>query len=64
MWSNVSCLLATSASVASTFYYLLSHATEGHVIARGKTGIAFFDYEKGATASIPETFLARMGHNH
>lgn len=46
------------------FYYLLSHAIKGHVIARGKTGIAFFDYEKGSTANVPETFLERMGHNH
>jgi len=42
------------------FYYLLSNAVKGHLVARGKTGIAFFDYKQTSTVSVPEGFLKRI----
>ena len=33
----------------------------GREIARGKTGVVFFDYEKRTPANVPENFLIRAG---
>lgn len=41
------------------FYYLLENQDQ-KVIARGKTGIAFFDYSLSTTCSIPTAFLEKV----
>ena len=43
---------------ACDLVYLLSHQPSGKEIARAKTRIAFFDYRKNVTTSIPEKFLS------
>ena len=42
------------------FYYLINHAGSSQVIARGKTGIAFYDYEQKSTVSVPAGFLEKV----
>ena len=43
------------------FYYKLERKTDGQLIARGKTGIAFFDYTLRKTVSVPKPLLDKMG---
>jgi acyl-CoA thioester hydrolase len=38
------------------FMYRVTHLEKGHEIARVKTGMAFFDYEKNRIARMPEPF--------
>ncbi len=42
------------------FYYLLSHAGKEQHIAKGKTGIAFYDYTQGSTVAVPAGFLEKV----
>ena len=42
------------------FYYLLSQAKTEQVVAKGKTGIAFYDYGLGSTVSVPAGFLEKV----
>lgn len=38
------------------FVYRLTEKTDGREVARAKTGIVFFDYQKRAVQSVPESF--------
>jgi acyl-CoA thioesterase FadM len=42
------------------FYYILENATDQKLIARGKTGIAFYDYALKTTVSIPSALLQQV----
>ena len=42
------------------FYYLLENTAKDTLIARGKTGIAFYDYALKSTVSIPTTLLEKV----
>lgn len=42
------------------FYYRLTNNETGKEIARAKTGIAFFDYEKKKTISVPQQFKSKF----
>jgi acyl-CoA thioesterase FadM len=41
-------------------YYLLTNKASGKEVARGKTGIVCFDYDKRKVASIPETLRSKL----
>jgi YbgC/YbaW family acyl-CoA thioester hydrolase len=41
-------------------YYQLNNKATGKEVARGKTGIVCFDYEKKKVASVPESLLAKL----
>lgn len=41
-------------------YYLLENAITGKEVARGKTGIVCFDYEKRKIAAIPDILLHKL----
>jgi YbgC/YbaW family acyl-CoA thioester hydrolase len=41
-------------------FYLLENAETGKEVARGKTGIVCFDYEKRKIAAIPEILLHKL----
>jgi YbgC/YbaW family acyl-CoA thioester hydrolase len=41
-------------------YYLLENAETGKEVARGKTGIVCFDYEKRKIAAIPDILLHKL----
>ena len=41
-------------------YYLLENAATGKEVARGKTGIVCFDYEKRKIAAIPDILLHKL----
>lgn len=41
-------------------FYLLENTQTGKEVARGKTGIVCFDYEKRKIAAIPEILLHRL----
>lgn len=43
------------------FYCLLSQAGSEKVVARGKTGIAFYDYGQNSTVSVPTGILEKVG---
>ncbi len=42
------------------FFYLLENAENAKLIARGKTGIAFYDYTLKSTVSIPSGLLEKV----
>lgn len=42
------------------FVYRISEKTSGSEIARLKTGMVFFDYGKGKTVPVPQTFRSRV----
>ena len=42
------------------FYYLLERNGDRQLIARGKTGIAFFDYALRKTVAVPTTVLDKI----
>ncbi|MCE7991990.1 MAG: acyl-CoA thioesterase [Roseivirga sp.] len=42
------------------FYYVLENAVNGKLIARGKTGIAFYDYTLKTTVNIPQQLLEKV----
>ncbi len=42
------------------FYYVLENADNSRLIARGKTGIAFYDYKLKTTVSIPPALLEKV----
>lgn len=42
------------------FYYVLENADNSRLIARGKTGIAFYDYQLKTTVSIPPALLEKV----
>lgn len=42
------------------FYYSLENADNARLIARGKTGIAFYDYRLKTTVSIPPALLEKV----
>lgn len=41
--------------------YRISDEASGREVARGKTGILFFDYQARKVAPVPEAFLAKAG---
>jgi acyl-CoA thioester hydrolase len=41
-------------------YYEVVNKTSGKEVARGKTGIVCFDYDRKKVASIPEKFLTKL----
>ncbi len=41
-------------------YYLLSDIDSGREIAQVKTGIAFFDYQRGRPVKVPEAFKDKV----
>lgn len=43
--------------IGCDFYYRASNKTNGKVVAIGKTGIAFFNYENNKLTSVPEKFI-------
>jgi len=45
--------------VGCDLYYLLKKS-DGTELARAKTGIVFFDYEKGIVRAVPEAFQRRL----
>ncbi len=42
------------------FYYVLENVDNSRLIARGKTGIAFYDYKLKTTVSIPPALLEKV----
>ncbi len=40
--------------------YLITNVTSGKEVARGKTGIVCFDYEKRKVAPIPEVLMSKL----
>lgn len=42
------------------FFYTLENVATEKLIARGKTGIAFFDYSLKTTVSIPQSLLEKV----
>lgn len=42
------------------FFYVLENIANQTLIARGKTGIAFYDYEHRTTVSIPTALLEKV----
>ena len=42
------------------FYYRLTNKDTGKEIARAKTGIAFYDYERKKTISVPQQFKSKF----
>lgn len=43
--------------VGCDFYYRASNKTTGKIVAIGKTGIAFFNYESNKLTPVPEKFI-------
>ena len=43
------------------FLFLLSNKESGKEIARAKTGIVFFDYEKKKLLKVPDSFRTKIG---
>lgn len=43
--------------IGCDFYYRATNKITGNVVAIGKTGIAFFDYDKNKLVSVPEKFI-------
>lgn len=43
--------------IGCDFYYRASNKTNGKIVAIGKIGIAFFNYENNKLASVPEKFI-------
>ena len=43
------------------FVYQIVNNNTGNEVARVKTGMAFFDYDKGRIAKVPEKFLEVFG---
>jgi acyl-CoA thioesterase FadM len=41
-------------------YYLLTNKATGNEVARGKTGIVCFDYDKRKVASVPEVLRSKL----
>jgi acyl-CoA thioester hydrolase len=41
-------------------FYLLTNKTTGKEVARGKTGIVCFDYDKRKVASVPESLRSKI----
>lgn len=44
------------------FYYLLENEDTGREVARAKTGLAFFDYDKRKLAPVPPEFVQKFKH--
>lgn len=44
-------------NIGCDFYYRASNKTNGKIVAIGKTGIAFFNYENNKLTSVPEKFI-------
>lgn len=42
------------------FYYVLENTANEKLIARGKTGIAFYDYKLKTTVNIPQQLLEKV----
>lgn len=42
------------------FVYRLTEKTSGREVARAKTGVVFFDYQKRAVQAVPESFRRRF----
>ena len=42
------------------FYYTLENKDNGRLVARGKTGIAFYDYQLTSTVNVPPALLAKI----
>lgn len=45
------------------FVYLLSDKATGKEVARGKTGVVFFDYARRKVASTPPSFLSKLNQH-
>lgn len=45
------------------FFYLIKNATTDKEIARAKTGMVFFDYEKRKISKCPDGFLKHYSHD-
>lgn len=48
-------------NISCDFFYQLINKKSGTEIARAKTGIVFFDYEKRKPVKIPDVFLSTIG---
>ena len=46
--------------VGCDLVYRISEKTSGREVARGKTGVVFFDYEKRETVPVPQGFKSRI----
>ena len=46
--------------VGCDLVYRITEKTTGREVARGKTGVVFFDYEKRETVPVPEGFKAQI----
>ncbi len=57
---RISIGVADISRVSFDLIYLLEKVFDGKELARGKTGIVYFDYEKGMTVSIPETLMNKL----
>jgi acyl-CoA thioester hydrolase len=42
------------------FYYRITHAAAGHVVAEAKTGVVYFDFHAQKTVSLPAKVLAKL----
>jgi len=54
---NVQLALCDFTSTGCDFLFLLSGRESGKEIARAKTGIVFFDYDRNRPLKVPEDFL-------
>jgi acyl-CoA thioester hydrolase len=46
--------------VGCDLVYRITEKTSGRELARGKTGVVFFDYDKRETVPVPEGFKSRI----
>ncbi len=57
---NVKIALQDFSSMGCDFFYQLLNSETGKEVARAKTGLVFFDYEKRRPVKIPEAFMDKI----
>lgn len=53
--------VADLASRGCDFVWSMAEKASGREVARGKSGVVFYDYEAGRVAALPDAFLRRFG---
>lgn len=56
---NIQVAVGEFTATGCDFFFLLKNCDSGKEVARAKTGIAFFDYDKKKIAKVPENFLKK-----
>ncbi len=60
MTLEVKIAVAEFSASGCDIFYLLSDMADGREIARVKTGIAFFDYQRGRPVKVPDIFKEKI----